>query len=116
GYDAESVANAMTLATAVTPSIGLMKAFLEGSLAKDLFQGFSNGAAITALEMVAHGMTGPRDVHDHFVAFVPDYEPTLLTRGLGTEYLISSGGLHFKLHQSAGMTQSAADAIIDALE
>src|SRR5262249_39608117 len=30
-------------------------------------------------------------------------------------YLISSGGLHFKLHACAAMTQPAADALLDAL-
>jgi 2-methylcitrate dehydratase PrpD len=83
---------------------------------QDIVEGYANALGVMAAELAALGFTGPDDVTAHFSAIVSDYEPELLVRGLGSDYLISSGGLHFKLHQTLGMTQSAADAILDALK
>jgi 2-methylcitrate dehydratase PrpD len=114
GLSTEQTAQALTLCTSVTPAIGLTTSFLDGGMSKDLYQGFSNGWAVMAAELAGRGFTGARDVKAHFATLVPDYEAELLVRGLGSTYLISSGGLHFKLHQTSGMTQSAADAMLDA--
>ncbi|HMG44240.1 MAG TPA: MmgE/PrpD family protein [Acidimicrobiales bacterium] len=116
GLTVDEMKHALTMSTAMTPAVGLIRSFMDGGLVKDLYQGFSNSTAVTYAEMAAHGVTGPADVHDHYTVLVEDYEPSLLLRNLGSEYLVSSGGLHFKLHQTAGMTQSAADAMLDALE
>jgi 2-methylcitrate dehydratase PrpD len=119
--DAEATAHALTLCTSLTPAIGLQPngafrpAGADGSMAKDLFQGYGNGLGVIAAELAGLGFTGPPDVTDHFASLVKDYSPELLTRDLGRQWLISSGGLHFKLHSTAGMTQSAADAILDAV-
>jgi 2-methylcitrate dehydratase PrpD len=113
--DVATTAQALTLATSLTPTIGRGGAYWEGAMAKDLYQGLSNAMGVLAAELAALGMTGGTDVTAHLKALVADYEPSLLDRGLGSEWLISSGGLHFKLHMTSGMTQPAADAVLDAL-
>jgi 2-methylcitrate dehydratase PrpD len=113
--DAGRAAHALTLSTSLTPAIGRGSAFWEGAMAKDLYQGLSNAMGVLSAELAALGMTGGSDVTAHLRSLVADYEPSLLDRGLGSEWLISSGGLHFKLHMTSGMTQPAADALLDAL-
>jgi 2-methylcitrate dehydratase PrpD len=114
--DPEWTAHALTLCTSLTPTIGLQSGFFaDGAMAKDLYQGYGNGLGVMAAELASHRLTGPRDVTGHFSALVSDYAQQMLTRNLGSEWLISSGGLHFKLHATAGMTQSAADAVLDLL-
>jgi 2-methylcitrate dehydratase PrpD len=113
--DQARCAQALTLCTSLTPTIGRGQAFWEGATAKDLFQGLHNAIGIMSAELAGAGITGGDDVTGHLRSLVADFEPTLLDRGLGTEYLISSGGLHFKLHLTSGMTQPAADALLDAL-
>jgi 2-methylcitrate dehydratase PrpD len=113
--DPAHVAQALTLSTSLTPTIGRGSAFWEGAMVKDLFQGLSNAIGVMSAELAELGMTGGSDVTAHIKSLVADYEPTLLDRGLGNEWLISSGGLHFKLHMTSGMTQPAADAVLDAL-
>jgi 2-methylcitrate dehydratase PrpD len=115
GLDAAHTAQALTLCTSLTPTIGRGGAYWEGAMAKDLYQGLSNAVAVMSAELAGLGMTGGKDVTAHLKSLVADYEPTLLDRGLGSEWLISSGGLHFKLHMTSGMTQPAADALLDAL-
>jgi 2-methylcitrate dehydratase PrpD len=113
--DAAQTAQALTLSTSLTPTIGRGGAYWEGAMAKDLYQGLSNAMGVMSAELAALGMTGGKDVTAHLKSLVADYEPSLLDRGLGSEWLISSGGLHFKLHMTSGMTQPAADALLDAL-
>jgi 2-methylcitrate dehydratase PrpD len=113
--DAGRTAQALTLCTSLTPTIGRGAAYWEGAMAKDLYQGLHNAMAVMSAELAALGMTGGTDVTGHLRSLVADYEPSWLLRGLGSEYLISSGGLHFKLHMTSGMTQPAADALLDAL-
>jgi 2-methylcitrate dehydratase PrpD len=111
--------HALTIGTSVAPALGLqlgIRGFKEGGMAKDLNQGFANAMGVMAAELAARGFTGPYDVSAHFAALVSDFAPELLVRGLGTEYLISSGGLHFKIHKTAGMTQETADALLSILD
>jgi 2-methylcitrate dehydratase PrpD len=115
GLDSKHAAQALTLSTSLTPTIGRGAAYWEGAMAKDLYQGLSNAIGVMSAELAAVGMTGGDDITDHLHRLVADYEPSLLGRGLGKEWLISSGGLHFKLHMTSGMTQPAADAILAAL-
>jgi 2-methylcitrate dehydratase PrpD len=108
-------AQALILSTTLTPVIGRARAFWEGALAKDLYQGVHNAIGVLSAELAQLGMTGGADVTGHLESVVADYEPAYLDRNLGSEYLISSGGLHFKLHMLSGMTQPAADALLDIL-
>jgi 2-methylcitrate dehydratase PrpD len=113
--DAARAAQALALCTSLTPAIGRGGAYWEGAMAKDLHQGLSNAMGVMSAELAALGMTGGRDITAHLKSLVADYEPSFLDRGLGTEWFVSSGGLHFKLHMTSGMTQPAADALLDAL-
>lgn len=113
--DAARTKHAFTISSSLTPAIGISSGFLDGAMAKDMWQGVTNAQGVMAAELAAFGFTGPNDVTNHFAALVKDYEASWLTRDLGSVYYISSGGLHFKIHQTAGMTQSAADAVLDAL-
>jgi 2-methylcitrate dehydratase PrpD len=115
GLDSAHAAQALTLSTSLTPAIGRGSAYWEGAMAKDLFQGLSNAIAVMSAELAGSGMTGGNDVTTHIKSLVADFEPSWLDRKLGEEWLISSGGLHFKLHMTSGMTQPAADAVLDAL-
>jgi len=115
GLDPARAAQAMVLSTSLTPTIGRGTAYWEGAMAKDIFQGLSNAIGVMSAELAAVGVTGGDDVTAHLGSLVSDYEPTWLDHRLGEEWLISSGGLHFKLHMTSGMTQPAADAILDAL-
>lgn len=65
-----------------------------------------------AAHLAARGFTGRRDVTSHLGALA-DYEPELLTRGLGRDYLVCSGGLLFKLHSAAGMTLPSVYALLN---
>jgi 2-methylcitrate dehydratase PrpD len=111
----EQTAQAMTLATSLTPAIGRGSGFWEGATAKDMYQGMSNAMGTMAAELAAGGMTGGTDVVAHLTSLVPDVETSVLDLNLGREWLLQSGGLHFKMHMLSGMTQPAADAALDAL-
>jgi 2-methylcitrate dehydratase PrpD len=114
--DRARTAQALILGPTLAPVIGRGQAFWEGATAKDIFQGVHNAIGVLATELAATGMTGGDDVTGHLKSVVADYEPTWLDRNLGTEWLIASGGLHFKLHMLSGMTQPAADALLEVLQ
>jgi 2-methylcitrate dehydratase PrpD len=113
--DAERAAQSLILSTSLTPAIGRGQAFWEGASAKDIYQGLHNAVGVLSAELAAAGMTGGADVIGHLKSLVADFEPSWLDYRLGNEWLISSGGLHFKLHLTSGMTQPAADALLDAM-
>jgi 2-methylcitrate dehydratase PrpD len=113
--DRQRCAQALTLCTTLTPAIGRGQAFWEGAMAKDLYQGLHNAMGVLSAELAGAGMTGGDDVTGHLKSLVADYEPYWLDYELGRQYLISSGGLHFKLHLVSGMTQPAADAVLALL-
>lgn len=60
GYNAEQIHNLLGLAFSQVS--GTMQAHWEGSEALALQVGFAARAAITAADLVAHGITGPREV------------------------------------------------------
>lgn len=60
GYNAEQIHNLLGLAYSQVS--GTMQAHWEGSEALALQVGFAARAAITAADLVAHGITGPREV------------------------------------------------------
>jgi 2-methylcitrate dehydratase PrpD len=113
--DRERTAQALILGPTLTPAIGRGQGFWEGAMAKDLYQGLHNAMGVLSAELAGLGMTGGADVTGHLKSLVADYEPYWLDYRLGREWLISSGGLHFKLHLVSGMTQPAADAVLDIL-
>ena len=113
--DKPKTANALRICSSLTPAIGLEAATRQGAMVKDLMQGFGVSVGVLAAELASEGFTGVEDVTTHFASLVPDYEPSVLVEGLGSKYLIGSGGLGFKLHCTAGMTISVAEAMLDAL-
>jgi 2-methylcitrate dehydratase PrpD len=116
--DTDRARHALTLGTSIAPAIGLqlgVRGFKDGGMGKDLNQGFANALGVMSAELASRGVTGPPDVTNHFAALVGDFAPELLVRDLGAKYLISSGGLHFKIHKTAGMTQETADALLAVL-
>jgi len=113
--DTRKTANAFRLCSSITPAIGLEAATRQGAMVKDLMQGFGGSVGVLAADLAARGFTGVDDITVHFESLVPDYEPSLLVEGLGSNYLIGSGGLGFKLHCTAGMTISVSEAMLNAL-
>lgn len=112
--DAAQTAHALTICSSLTPTIGLERSVApEAAMPKDIYMACTANTAVTAAELAKRGFTGRADVTAHFAALVTDYEPELLTRGLGSEYLLSSGGLHPKLTAGSSYTQSAAAAAIE---
>jgi 2-methylcitrate dehydratase PrpD len=115
GLDAEQAAQALVLCTSLTPALGRASAYWEGATAKDVFQGLTNAIGVMSAELAGLGITGGDDVTAHLRKLVADTEVDWLNRGLGTEWLITSGGLHFKLHMNSGMTQPAAEALLNLM-
>jgi 2-methylcitrate dehydratase PrpD len=69
-----------------------------------------------AAELAARGFTGRADVTAHLAALVADYERELLTRGLGSTFFVTSGGLQAKLTAGSYYTQSTAAAALELRE
>lgn len=113
GLDPAEMKHALTAGSSVTPVIGLEKAGQPAGMPKDLYQGFAAGIGVMAAELAARGFTGPDDVTGHVSALEPGYAPELLTRGLGSEYLVSSDALFFKRHSGGGMVLPAAAALLE---
>jgi 2-methylcitrate dehydratase PrpD len=110
--DRRAAAHALGLCSAVTPAIGLEPPVRsEPAMPKDLYLGFASHMGVIATELAARGFEGRRDVTSHF-ASLSDYAPELLTRGLGSDWLVDSGGLVFKLHAAAGMALPAVYALL----
>jgi 2-methylcitrate dehydratase PrpD len=105
-------AQALVLCTSLTPVIGRASAFWEGASAKDVFQGLTNAVGVMSADLAQLGLTGGDDITTHLRSLVADVELDWLDWALGEEWLITSGGLHFKLHMTSGMTQPAAEALL----
>jgi len=109
--DAEQAAHALTLCSSPMPVIGLERsAATEAAMPKEIYMAFTAGLGVMAAELAARGFTGRADVTPHVGALVADYERELLTRGLGSEYFVTSGGLQTKLTAGSYYTQSTAAA------
>lgn len=112
--DAEQTAHALTFCSSALPVIGLERsAAPEAAMPKDTYMAFTAGIGVMAAELAARGLTGRRDLTPHIAALVADYEPAMLTRGLGSEYFVTSGGLHPKLTAGSYYTQAAAAAALE---
>jgi len=109
--DAAQTAHALTLCSSPAPVIGLERsAATEAAMPKEIYMAFTAGLGVMAAELAARGFTGRTDVTPHLGALVADYERELLTRGLGSQYFVTSGGLHTKLTAGSYYTQSTAAA------
>lgn len=112
GLDQEQMKHALTIGSSVTPVIGLEQSGHPAGMPKELYQGFAAGAGVTASELAARGFTGRDDVDTHLGALDPDHSAELLTRGLGTDWLVESG-MFFKRHSGGGMVLPAAAALLE---
>jgi 2-methylcitrate dehydratase PrpD len=108
---AEQTAHALTLCSSLAPVIGLERSSAtEAAMPKEIYMAVTAGQGVMAAELAARGFTGRTDVTPHLGALVADYERDLLTRELGEQYFVTSGGLQTKLTAGSYYTQSTAAA------
>ncbi len=113
GLDEGQTTHALTLCSSPTPVIGLERSVAaEPAMPKEIYLAFTAGQGVLAAELAARGFTGRADVTAHFAALVADYERELLTRKLGSQYFVTSGGLQTKLTAGSYYTQSTAAAAL----
>jgi 2-methylcitrate dehydratase PrpD len=95
GLDAERSADTLGVAACYVPSA--MNAAMQGATIKELFEGTASGLGVMAVDLVRTGITGVRDWDEHWYRAVPrSHDRSQLATGLGTDWRIESGGLHFK--------------------
>jgi 2-methylcitrate dehydratase PrpD len=91
GLDANQLRDVLGLAYSQVS--GTMQAHSEGSIALPLQIGIAARAAVTAVDMVRHGLSGPHDVLDgpygFFKLIEADGDIAAHLEGLGTHWLIS---------------------------
>lgn len=96
GFSVDETADALGIASCHAPS-ALIAAMYEHATVKDLFQAWAAATAVMATDLAAEGMSGPRDWLSAWTSAVPrHFDIDKVVERLGTEWWISSGGLHFK--------------------
>jgi 2-methylcitrate dehydratase PrpD len=108
--DADEVRNVLGLTACLVPT-SLMVAAKDDSSIKDMFEGLAAATGVMAYDLHRQGITGIADgLGSWGRSMSQTFEPHYLTDGLGTEWRISSGGLHFKERALLAMGQPSFDA------
>jgi 2-methylcitrate dehydratase PrpD len=114
-FDVDATRNALGVAACMTPTC-LAAAVWQDASIKDMFEGMAAGVGVAATDLVAGGVTGISSVGTHwYQAIAPNAHPDRLTKGLGSEWHVDSGGLHFKERSLVAMAQPVFDATLDLL-
>jgi 2-methylcitrate dehydratase PrpD len=109
GLTAEQAADALGVAACYVPSA--MNAAMRGATIKELFEGTAAGLGVMAADLVLAGITGVRDWDEHWYRAVPrTHDRSQLTDGLGKDWRIESGGLHFKERAVMAVGQPVLEA------
>lgn len=109
GGDAEQVAAAIDASTSlihVTP----WPVVLEGGFVRNLWIAGANRAGLDAARLTLAGLTSNTGSAQHSLgALVGRLDPSVLTRGLGSDWLVMQG--YAKQHASCSYTHAVVDAI-----
>ena len=109
GLDAADAADALGIAACHAPSA--LNAAMRGATIKELFEGTAAGIGVQAVDLVTAGITGVRDWDEHWYRAVPrTSDPEQLVAGLGAEWRIESGGLHYKQRAVMAVGQPVLEA------
>ncbi|HSI91997.1 MAG TPA: MmgE/PrpD family protein [Jiangellaceae bacterium] len=113
GLGADGVADAVGVAASMAS--GIIEANRTGGTVKRIHCGWAAHAAISAVELVARGLTGPPSVLEgrfgFFQAFLDGrYDATAVTDRLGEEWAVP--GIFYKPYPANHFTHCAADAAL----
>jgi 2-methylcitrate dehydratase PrpD len=113
---AEQAADAVGIAACYVPST--LNAAMRGATIKEFFEGTAAATGVMATDLVRSGISGIRDWDEHWYRAVPrTHNCDELTDGLGKDWRIESGGLHFKERAVMAVGQpvlQACEALIRA--
>lgn len=106
---AEQAADALGIAACYVPTA--MNAAMRGATIKELFEGTAAATGVMAADLARLGITGVRDWDEHWYRALPrTHDRSELVDGLGTNWRIESGGLHFKERAVMAVGQPVLDA------
>lgn len=102
-----------TLGVAASMAAGIIEANRTGGTVKRIHCGWAAHAAVSAAELVAHGLTGPPTVLEGRFGFFQAWlhgnvDLAVVTAGLGTEWAVP--GIFFKPYPANHFTHAAVDA------
>lgn len=111
--DEKSVLNALGVAASMTS--GIIEANRTGGTVKRMHCGWAAHSAVSAAELVSHGLTGPPTVLEGRFGFFQawlhgHYDPTAITAGLGESWSVPN--IFFKPYPANHFTHAAVDAAI----
>jgi 2-methylcitrate dehydratase PrpD len=110
GLDTGQARDAFGIAACYTPTT--LRAAFKGATIKELFEGSAAAIGVMAGDLARRGITGVRDWDRHWHnAVARRHGMTALVDGLGEQWLIESGGLHFKIRAVVAMGQPVLDAV-----
>lgn len=110
-HDAELVTNALGVAASMAS--GIIESNRTGGTVKRIHCGWAAHSAVSAVELVRFGLTGPPTVLEGRFGFFQawlhgQYNPDAVTDGLGTDWSIP--GIFFKPYPANHFTHAAVDA------
>jgi 2-methylcitrate dehydratase PrpD len=109
GLDAAGAADVLGIAACYVPSA--LNAAMRGATIKELFEGTAAGSGVQAVDLVTAGISGVRDWDEHWYRAIPrNADRAQLVAGLGTEWRIESGGLHYKQRAVMAVGQPVLEA------
>lgn len=102
-----------SLGVTASMAAGIIEANRTGGTVKRLHCGWAAHSAVTAAELVEHGLTGPPTVLEGRFGFYEAwlhgrYDATAITEGLGDEWAVP--GIFFKPYPANHFTHAAVDA------
>jgi len=102
-----------SLGVAASMAAGIIEANRTGGTVKRIHCGWAAHSAVSAAELVAHGLTGPPTVLEGRFGFFQawlhgQFDPTAVTDGLGTDWAVP--GIFFKPYPANHFTHAAVDA------
>lgn len=111
GFDAERITHALGLAASMAS--GIIEANRTGGTVKRMHCGWAAHAAVSAVQLVGHGFTGPPTVLEGRFGFFRawlhgQFNPAAITDGLGVEWAVP--GIFFKPYPANHFTHTAIDA------
>jgi 2-methylcitrate dehydratase PrpD len=113
--EAEVVRNAIGIGANSAP-MSLIAMMYQQATAKDIFQGQAAALGVQSADLARAGITGPQAWIEPWLHAVPRTSDTSqLLKDLGTDWRVSSGGLHFKLLPVMAMAAPTLGALREIL-
>lgn len=111
GFDAEQITHSLGLAASMAS--GIIEANRTGGTVKRMHCGWAAHSAVSAVQLVRHGFTGPPTVLEGRFGFFEawlhgQYSPAAITDGLGAAWEVP--GIFFKPYPANHFTHTAIDA------